>query len=113
MVNARTTSTMAIPGGTSHHHCPAVAAPALKAASRIVPHEVLVGSPSPRNARVLSERMAMATSSTVLAKMMGPTLGRMWRGVRGPPPPPPARGRAAYGPVFPEGAPPRAILAAV
>src|SRR5918996_1972502 len=88
---------MATPGGTSHHQFPAVPAPAPNADSRIVPHEVLSGSPRPRNDSVVSERMAMATSRTVLAKMSGPTFGRMWRVGRGPvgapggPGPPPHR----------------------
>jgi hypothetical protein len=94
MVNARTTTTMATPGGTSHHQFPAVAAPALNAPSRMVPHDTLVGSPSPRNDSVLSERMAMATRSTVLAKIMGPTLGRMCLVVRCQPPAPRARARS-------------------
>ena len=41
----------------------------------MVPHEVRVGSPSPRKLSVVSERMAIATVSVVLAKTIGITLG--------------------------------------
>src|SRR5659263_642373 len=42
----------------------------------MVPQLKLSGSPRPRNDSVVSERMAMATTSTRLAKMSGITLGR-------------------------------------
>src|SRR4029450_13909764 len=67
-VNASTTNTIASPGGTSHHHWPELAAPAPNACSRVVPHDVERGSPRPRNDRVVSDRIAIATRSTVLAK---------------------------------------------
>ena len=47
----------------------------MKAASSIDPQETRSGSPSPRKARVVSDRMATATISTVLAKISGTTLG--------------------------------------
>ena len=43
------------------------------------PHEIAVGSPRPRIARVVSDRIATATVSTACAKITGKTLGRMWR----------------------------------
>src|SRR5205085_7149496 len=73
MVNARTTNTIARPGGTIHHQFPANGAPWPNAFSKIVPQEVWRGSPNPRNDSVASDRIAIATVSTVCAEMSGPT----------------------------------------
>ena len=70
---------MQSPGGTMYHHAPALGAPESKPVSSIVPHEMCVGSPSPRNDSEASARIATATISTVLAKISGATLGKMWR----------------------------------
>ena len=69
---------MQSPGGTTYHQAPALGAPDSKPASSIVPHEMLFGSPRPRNASPASARIATATISTVLAKISGIVLGRMW-----------------------------------
>jgi hypothetical protein len=82
MVKASTTSRMHNPGGTRYHQAPMEAAPWVKAASSIDPQETRSGSPSPRKARVVSDRMATATIRTVLAKISGTVLGRMWRLIR-------------------------------
>ena len=68
---------MQSPGGITYHQAPALGAPAWNAFSSIVPHEIRVGSPRPRNERAASERIATATISTVLAKISGRVLGRM------------------------------------
>src|SRR3712207_8433850 len=81
MVKPSTTSTMHSPGGTRYHQAPREMAPSAKADSRMLPHETLKGSPSPRKESVVSVRIATATTRMVLAKMRGKTLGRMWRGV--------------------------------
>ena len=65
------------PGGTTYHHAPALGAPESNAFSSIVPHEMRVGSPSPRNDSAASDRIATATISTVLAKISGSVFGRM------------------------------------
>jgi hypothetical protein len=65
------------PGGITYHQAPALGAPDENAFSSIVPHEIRVGSPSPRNARAASDRTATATIRTVLAKISGNVLGRM------------------------------------
>ena len=69
---------MQSPGGTTYHQAPALGAPELNAFSSIVPQEIFVGSPSPRKESAASERIATATISTVLAKISGSVLGRMW-----------------------------------
>ena len=66
------------PGGITYHHAPWLGAPDSNAFSSIVPQEILVGSPSPRNDSAASERIATATISTVLAKISGIVFGRMW-----------------------------------
>src|SRR3712207_9075673 len=81
MVKPSTTSTMHSPGGTRYHQAPREMAPSAKADSRMLPQEILKGSPRPRKERVVSVRMATATTRMVLAKIRGKTLGRMWRGV--------------------------------
>src|SRR3954447_15471468 len=65
------------PGGITYHHAPALGAPVSNAFSSIVPHEIRVGSPSPRNESAASDRIATATINTVLAKISGRVLGRM------------------------------------
>ena len=69
---------MQSPGGITYHQAPALGAPELNAFSSIVPQEMLVGSPSPRKASDASARIATAMISTVLAKISGSVLGRMW-----------------------------------
>jgi hypothetical protein len=75
---ASTSTVMQRPGGTTYHHAPALGAPELNAFSSIVPHEILVGSPRPRKESAASDRIATATMRTVLAKIRGRVLGRMW-----------------------------------
>jgi hypothetical protein len=70
------------------------AAPEPKAFCSVVPQETESGSPSPRNASVLSDRIAIATVRIVLAKIRGPTFGRMWRVLRCHPLAPSARDRS-------------------
>ena len=70
---------MAVPGATRYAHSGMPAAPLCQALRSMLPQLKFRGSPRPRNESVVSERMAMATTSTVLAKMSGKTLGRMWR----------------------------------
>ena len=65
------------PGGITYHHAPALGAPDANAFSSIVPQEIRVGSPRPRNDSAASERIATATISTVLAKISGSVFGRM------------------------------------
>ena len=64
---ANTSSAMQSPGGITYHQAPALGAPELNAFSSIVPQEMLVGSPSPRNASDASARIATAMIRTVLA----------------------------------------------
>ena len=64
------------PGGITYHHAPALGAPDSNAFSSIVPHEIRVGSPRPRNDSAASERIATATISTVLAKISGSVFGQ-------------------------------------
>jgi hypothetical protein len=91
---------MQTPGGISHHHRPAVSAPASNASKMMPPHEVLLGSPSPSSASVVSARIDSATVSTVLAKITGITLGRMCRLTRCQLLAPRARARSTYGRSF-------------
>ena len=65
------------PGGTTYHQAPWLGAPDSNAFSSIVPQEILVGSPSPRNESAASARIATATIRTVLAKISGSVFGRM------------------------------------
>ncbi len=65
------------PGGITYHHASALGAPDSNAFSSIVPHEIRVGSPRPRNDSAASERIATATIRTVLAKISGSVFGRM------------------------------------
>ena len=62
-----------------YHHAPVVIAPTSKAASSIDPQEIRVGSPRPRKLSVVSARIAPATVSVVLAKIIGITLGSTCR----------------------------------
>ena len=64
------------PGGITYHQASALGAPDSNAFSSIVPHEIRVGSPSPRNESAASERIATATIRTVLAKISGRVFGR-------------------------------------
>ena len=58
-----------------YHHAPRVIAPEPKALSSIVPQLTCSGSPSPRKVSVVSDRIAIATVSVVLARTSGMTLG--------------------------------------
>ena len=63
----------------TYHQAPCADARRPRSAfSSIVPHEIRVGSPRPRNESAASERIATATISTVLAKISGSMFGRMW-----------------------------------
>ncbi len=73
-----TTHTIAKPGERSAHHAPALIAPRSKAKLSIWPQLMRVGSPRPRKARLDSSRIAMLTTSTMLASISGSTAGRMW-----------------------------------
>ena len=66
------------PGGITYHHASALGAPDENAFSSIVPHEIWVGSPRPRKESAASERIATATIRTVLAKISGSALGKIW-----------------------------------
>ncbi len=86
-----------MPGGTRYHQCPALIAPASRASCSSPPHETTVGSPSPRNARVASARMAEEMISVVWASTNGITLGSTCRLMTCQCPPPSARARSMYG----------------
>src|SRR3954465_2378187 len=89
--------TIARPGASRYHQAPAETAPDVNAPSSIEPHETASGSPRPRNDSVDSDRIATATTSTVLAKMSGTTLGSTCRLTRCQLPAPSARARSTYG----------------
>src|SRR3954447_21285713 len=80
-----------------NHHAPVVIAPTEKALSSIDPHDTRVGSPSPRKLSVVSERIAIATVSVVLAKTIGMTLGSTWRLICRQRPAPRTRALSRYG----------------
>src|SRR4029079_6031016 len=87
-VNASTTTTTQMPGGSRYHQAPALIAPAENALSSIDPHETRNGSPSPRNDNVVSDRIAIATVRVVLASTIGMTLGSTCRDIWCQCPPP-------------------------
>ena len=89
-----------MPGGISHHHQPAESAPAVNDSSMIRPHEIALGSPRPRIASVVSDRIASATISTAFANNTGNTFGRTCRVMRCQCPAPSARERSMYGRSF-------------
>ena len=70
---------MPTPGGRKYHQHPLPTAPVTNALCKIWPHDVLVGSPRPRNDSVASARMEPAITSTALAITSASTPGRMCR----------------------------------
>src|SRR5207237_10784009 len=67
MLHARITSATRIPGGTIAHHAPLLIAAFWTAFSMILPREILLGSPSPRNDSAVSSNTATAIVRTVFA----------------------------------------------
>ena len=71
-----------MPGGTIAHQAPTLTASRENAFSIRSPHEILLGSPRPRNAIAVSAKIAYATISTAVATSSGATCGSTWRMIR-------------------------------
>ncbi len=79
IVRLTTTTATATPGGTIAHQAPTLMASRANAFWISRPHEVTLGSPSPRKAIAVSAKIAYATMITAVATSSGATCGSTWR----------------------------------
>ena len=75
IVQARITTVTQTPGGTIAHHALLIVASPVNAFSIRRPHEIVLGSPRPRNVMNVSAKIPSAIISTVLATRSGATCG--------------------------------------
>ena len=75
IVQARTTNITQRPGGITAHQALLMIASSLKAFSIRLPHEIVLGSPSPRKVMKVSAKIAYAIRRTVFATRSGVTCG--------------------------------------
>ena len=95
-MQARITIVTHTPGGTIAHQASLIVASPVNAFSISRPHEIVLGSPSPRKVMYVSAKIASATMSTVFAIRSGATWGSTWRKTSRLFPAPSARARFTY-----------------